>query len=49
VTAADGSFELKNVPPGDYTVAAWHEKLGERTAPAHLAAGGSAGVNFTYP
>ncbi len=30
VTGEDGSFELKNVPAGSYTVAVWHEKLGEK-------------------
>jgi plastocyanin len=29
VTAADGSYEIKGVPPGTYTVAVWHEKFGE--------------------
>ncbi len=28
VTAKDGRFELKNLPPGEYTISAWHEKLG---------------------
>jgi hypothetical protein len=28
VTSADGTFELKNLPPGDYTIAAWQEKYG---------------------
>ena len=34
VTGADGSFELRNVPPGSYTVAVWQESLGtqEQTA-----------------
>ena len=28
VTSADGAFDLKNVPPGTYTVEAWQEKYG---------------------
>ncbi|HEY6952373.1 MAG TPA: DUF2012 domain-containing protein [Bacteroidota bacterium] len=27
VSAADGSYEIKNVPPGKYTLKIWHEKL----------------------
>ncbi len=28
VTGADGSFEIRNLPPGDYVIEAWHETLG---------------------
>jgi hypothetical protein len=28
VTGKEGGFELKNLPPGNYTITAWHEKLG---------------------
>ena len=31
VTGPDGSFEIKNLPPGKYGVEAWHEKLGVQT------------------
>lgn len=31
VSAADGSFTIKNLPPGEYTLVAVHEKLGEQT------------------
>jgi plastocyanin len=48
VTAADGGFELRNVPPGDYTVAAWHEKFGEQTAQVHVAANGKEAVDFKF-
>jgi plastocyanin len=27
-TDASGRFEIKGLPPGDYTIEAWHEKLG---------------------
>lgn len=30
VTGKDGSFELKGLPPGSYTIAAVHEKYGEQ-------------------
>jgi len=49
VTGLDGSFQLKNVPPGDYTLAVWQEKLGEQKQTVHLAPSGTAAVNFTYP
>ena len=29
VTTTSGAFELKNLPPGDYTIEAWHEKYGK--------------------
>jgi hypothetical protein len=28
VTDKDGKFSIKNLPPGNYTIEAWHEKLG---------------------
>jgi plastocyanin len=31
VTSAEGRFELKGLPPGTYTVEAWHETLGTQT------------------
>jgi hypothetical protein len=36
VTANGGAFELKNLPPGTYTIEAWHEKLGTQTASVTL-------------
>jgi hypothetical protein len=48
VTGSDGSFEWPNLPPGDYTVAVWHEKLGDQTKQVHVAASEHAEVNFTY-
>ena len=31
VTKEDGSFEIKGLPPGSYTLEAWHERLGTQT------------------
>ncbi len=31
VTGKDGTFALRNLPPGDYVIEAWQEKLGTRT------------------
>jgi hypothetical protein len=31
VSGEDGTFELKNLPPGQYTVEAWHEKYGSQS------------------
>ncbi len=32
VSGPDGSFSIENLPPGTYTLEAWHERLGTRTA-----------------
>lgn len=48
VTGPDGSFDLSNLPPGDYTLAVWHEKLGDQTRQVHLPASGNEAVDFTY-
>jgi plastocyanin len=48
VSGADGSFEIKGVPPGSYTVTAWHEKLGEKTAQLTVPASGAASLDFSY-
>ena len=47
-TGPNGAFTLPNVPPGDYTIAIWHEKLGEQKQPVHLDASGKAAISFTY-
>jgi hypothetical protein len=31
LTDANGAFTLGDVPPGDYTIEAWHETLGKVT------------------
>lgn len=48
VTTPGGRFELKQLPPGTYTIEAWHEKLGAVTERVTLAEKGSAEVSFTF-
>ena len=48
VSAADGSFTIENVPAGTYTVEAWHEKFGTRTASVTVSEGASAGSDFSF-
>lgn len=48
VSDAAGGFKLGELPPGTYTVKAWHEALGEKTAQVTVAAGGTATVELSY-
>jgi plastocyanin len=47
VTGDDGSFTLKDVPPGEYTIEAWHERYGTRTVKVKVERG-TATADFTY-
>ena len=48
VTGKDGSFDLRNLPPGEYTVKAWHEKLGTMTEQITVAPGEAKSVDFVF-
>jgi hypothetical protein len=48
VTAKGGAFELKGLPPGTYTIEAWHEKLGTQTQSVTLAEKESKNISFTF-
>ena len=48
ITGADGTFELKGVPPGTYTVEAWHEKFGTRTAQVTVGPSQAQTASFTF-
>ncbi len=48
VTEADGKFELKGLPPGTYTIEAWHERLGPMTQSVTVAEKDNKEVPFTF-
>jgi len=43
-----GEFEIKDVPPGKYTIKVWHGALGVKKAKVTVKGGAAATVNFTY-
>ena len=48
VTGDDGSFKLEKLPPGEYTIEAWHEKYGTQTAKVTVDKSGAVTANFTF-
>jgi len=48
VTGADGSFEIKNLPPGSYTIEAWQEKLGAQELPVDVAPSAEKSLEFVF-
>lgn len=48
VTGADGTFQITGLPPGTYTVEAWHEKFGTRTAKVTIGPHETQTASFTF-
>jgi flagella basal body P-ring formation protein FlgA len=48
VSAADGTFSIPNLPPGQYTLVAWHEKYGAQEQPLTVGAKEQKTVAFTF-
>jgi len=48
VSGDDGSFEIKDLPAGKYTVTAWHEKFGTQDMTVTAAEGKPAQIEFTF-
>jgi hypothetical protein len=48
VTAGDGEFKLPNLPPGKYTVSAWHESYGEQSQEVSISGSETQTVNFAF-
>jgi hypothetical protein len=47
VTDSGGNFTIKDVPPGNYTLEVWQEKLGTRTREVTVGPGKTVRVGFT--
>ena len=48
VTGKDGGFDLSNLPPGTYTIKAWHEKLGTSTQTVTIGANETKEISFVF-
>lgn len=48
VTGSDGTFSLKNLPPGAYVIEAWHEKYGTQTQKVTVSDKETKEANFSF-
>lgn len=48
VTGENGSFDISNLPPGDYVVEAWHEMLGTQTQNVTVGEKAAVELSFTF-
>jgi hypothetical protein len=48
VTTKTGTFELKNLPPGTYTIEAWHERFGTQDVSVTIGPKESKSISFTF-
>jgi plastocyanin len=48
VTGEDGSFTIKGLPPGTYTIQTWHEKFGTQEQQVTVGSKESKAVDFSY-
>ena len=48
VSDENGKYSIQGVPPGDYTVSAWHEEFGEEDAKVTVGESGTIDVSFTF-
>lgn len=49
VSGENGTFEIANLPPGTYTVEAWHETMGTQTQQVTVDANGTATWDISFP
>jgi len=48
VTGSDGTFEIRNIPPGDYVIGVWTETLGTQEQKITVSPAGEVETTFTF-
>lgn len=48
VTGDGGSFSLANLPPGKYTITAWHESYGDQSQEVTISGSETKTINFVF-
>ena len=48
VSQPNGSFNIGNLPPGNYTLVAWHEKFGQQEQQVTVGANEQKAIQFTF-
>ena len=48
VTGDGGTFSLANLPPGTYTITAWHESYGDQLQQVTISGNETKTVNFVF-
>jgi len=49
IPSVSGAFTIDDVPPGTYTISAWHERIGENTQQVTVEDGRTAELQFSLP
>jgi len=49
IPSLDGNFDLPNVPPGQYALVGWHERVGERRVDVKVERGKTTTVDIALP
>jgi hypothetical protein len=48
ITTDNGEFKLPNLPPGNYTITAWHESYGEQSQQVTITGSETKNLNFVF-
>jgi hypothetical protein len=48
VTREDGTFVIEDIPPGEYSITAWHPSLGMRQQRVSLGSGGAVEIVLDF-